>query len=108
MSRKAFLSMFAVIILASLGCAQSRWVNPNTTIPAVKVDIARILANSTAYESAGVIVEGRAYDVEYRIMKKPYTEIPYTVFKVADMDGNYINIFAISHFPVAQGDFVKV
>lgn len=108
MSKKAFLSIFAIIILLGLGCGQPKWVNPNTTIPAVKVDIVRILANSNAYDSAGVIVEGRVYDVEYRVMKKPYTEIPYTVFKVADMDGNYLNVFAISHFPVVQGDFVSV
>lgn len=107
MSRKAFLCIFFTVFLALLGCAP-RWVNPNTTIPAAEFEIATILAHSIAFDSAGVIVVGKVWDVEYRMIKKPYTEIPYTLFKLADMNGNYINVFAISHFPVIQGDFVRV
>jgi hypothetical protein len=105
MKRKSFI--YSVIFLASLGCAHE-WQNPNTTLPAQELDIISILANPIAYDSAGVIVEGKVWDLVFDTLEEDDKESPYTNFKLADRDGNFVNVFALGHLPITEGDFVKV
>jgi hypothetical protein len=99
-----------ILFLLSLGCA-GPWQNPNTTTPAKKIDITSILINPIIYDSSGVIVEGKVWDLEFDTLEnndKDNKGSPYTNFKLADRDGNFINVFALGHLPIAEGDYVKV
>ncbi len=98
-----------ILFIVLLGCA-GEWQNPNTTPPAKKMDIASILINPIIYDSTGVIVEGRVWDLVFNTLGKndKDKESPYTNFKLADKDGNFVNVFALGHLPIAEGDIVKV
>lgn len=106
MTLKALLALTS-IALTLLGCARE-WQDPNTTIPAKKVDITSILVSSIAYDSAGVIVEGKVWDLMFDKIQEEDREIPFTEFKLADQDGYFINVFSPGHIPIAEGDFVQV
>ncbi|HLE26232.1 MAG TPA: hypothetical protein VI935_11400 [Thermodesulfobacteriota bacterium] len=106
MKREAFL-LTSSILLVFLGCARE-WQDPNTTIPAKKVDIAAILENPIAFDSAGVIVEGKIWDLVFDKFEREDKETPFTEFKLADQDGNFVNIFVLGHIPIAEGDIVEV
>ena len=106
MKREAFL-LISSILLVFLGCARE-WQNPNTTIPAKQVDIAAILENPIAFDSAGVIVEGKVWDLVFDKFEREGKETPFTEFKLADQDGNFVKIFVLGHIPIAEGDIVEV
>jgi len=106
MKREAFL-LISSILLVSLGCARE-WQNPNTTIPAKQVDIAAILENPIAFDSAGVIVEGKVWDLVFDKFEREDKETPFTEFKLADQDGNFVKVFVLGHIPIAEGDIVEV
>ncbi len=97
---------FAILLLIFLGCA-GEWQNPNTTTPAKRMDITAILTNPIIYDSAGVIVEGRVWDLVFNTLEKDKGS-PYTNFKLADKDGNFVNVFALGHLPITEGDIVEV
>ncbi len=102
---------FAYLILFLLfpGCA-SVWQNPDTTTPAKRLDITSILINPVVYDSAGVIVEGKVWDLVFNTLENNGKDkgSPYTNFKLADRDGNFVNVFALGHLPIAEGDIVEV
>ncbi len=106
MKREAFL-LISSILLVFLGCARE-WQNPNTTIPAKQVDIAAILENPIAFDSAGVIVEGKVWDLVFDKFEREDIETPFTEFKLADQDGNFVKVFVLGHIPIAEGDIVEV
>jgi hypothetical protein len=106
MGKTAILLMLSFMYIAALGCTRE-WKNPNTVLPATEVKIERIIVNPTAYDSAGVIVEGKVWDLKFDELEQK-TDIPYTSFKLADKDGNYINVFASGHLLISEGDMVEV
>ena len=106
MKREALL-LISSILLVSLGCARE-WQNPNTTIPAKQVHIAAILENPIAFDSAGVIVEGKVWDLVFDKFEREDKETPFTEFKLADQDGNFVKVFVLGHIPIAEGDIVEV
>jgi hypothetical protein len=107
MRGKYFVSL--ILFFFFLGCA-GEWQNPNTTTPAKKIDITSILINPIAYDSAGVIVEGTVWDLVFNTLEKNDKDkgSPYTNFRLADKDGNFVNVRALGHLPIAEGDIVKV
>jgi len=74
------------------------------------MDITTILINPVIYDSAGVIVEGRVWDLVFNTLEKGDKDkgSPYTNFKLADKDGNFVNVFALGHLPITEGDVVRV
>ena len=107
MRERTFIIFFLAITSAFFGCAHE-WQNPNTALPARELEIKSILANPIAYDSAGVIVEGKVWDLRFDTLNEKDLQIPYTGFKLADEDGNFVNVFALGDIPVAEGDLVKV
>jgi hypothetical protein len=107
MMQKVLLFIFPIIFISFLGCTKE-WQNPNTALPAKELEIRSILAHPNIYDSAGVIVEGKVWDLTFNILKEKGTETPYTSFKLADKDGNYVNVFALGHIPISEGGIVKV
>jgi len=90
-----------------MSCAK-QWQDPNTAVPYTKITIREILIAPIGYDSAGVSVEGMVWDLNYDLLVDDEKEIPFTRFKIADPDGNYINVFAEGNYPLTDGDQVKV
>ena len=86
-------SLKSIIILSTVffaGCI-GQWQNPAVSIPAQELKIRELLIMPTIYDSAGVILEGKVWDLSF----EGDTDKPdgvYTIFKLADKDGNYVNV----------------
>ncbi|MGQ0793125.1 MAG: hypothetical protein ACT4NX_03450 [Deltaproteobacteria bacterium] len=90
--------------IAFSGCARE-WKNPNTAIPSDKVRIAAILISPIFYDSAGVTVEGKVWDLQVNALDN---KNPYTRFKIADREGNFVNVSASGIVPLFEGEIVEV
>jgi len=99
--------LFIIISTVLMSCAK-QWQDPNTAVPYTKITIREILIAPIGYDSAGVSVEGMVWDLNYDLLVDDEKEIPFTRFKIADPDGNYINVFAEGNYPLTDGDQVKV
>lgn len=106
MNRNMLLMLTPLILITLFSCA--KWQDPNTAIPSAELSIANILITPNAYDGAGVIVEGMVWDLNYDLLEDEEMEVPFTSFKIADKDGNYINVFAEGNFPLIEGEQVKV
>lgn len=106
MNRNMLLMLTPLLMMILLSC--SKWQNPNTALPSKELTIANILITPHAYDGAGVIVEGMVWDLDYDILVDEEMEVPFTTFKIADTDGNYINVFAEGNFPLIEGEQVRV
>ena len=107
MSRISNLFLFIFIPAVLISC-NKQWQDPNTAVPYTHTTIREILIAPIGYDSAGVSVEGMVWDLNYDLLVEHEKEIPYTSFKIADSDGNYVNVFAEGNYPLIDGDQVKV
>lgn len=107
MNRKSYLLLLIIVPAALISCAKP-WQDPDNSVPYTQTTIREILIAPIGYDSAGVSVEGMVWDLNYDLLSEGEMEIPFTNFKLADRDGNYISIFARGNYPLTDGDFVKV
>ncbi len=107
MKDKAALFIFVMVFIVFSACARN-WQDPNTSLPTKRLSIMALLVNPIIYDSAGVEVEGKVWDLAFKSLKEKDAEIPYTSFKLSDRDGNFVNVFALGDIPVADGDIVEV
>jgi hypothetical protein len=107
MTRIPYFPLLIFIPAVLISCTK-QWQNPNTAVPYTHTTIERILITPLAFDSAGVSVEGMVWDLNYDLLVKGEAEIPYTSFKLADSDGNYVNVFAEGNYPLVDGDQVIV
>ena len=107
MTRIPNFSLFIFISAVLISC-NKEWQDPNTAVPYTHTTIREILIAPIGYDSAGVSVEGMVWDLNYDLLVENEKEIPYTTFKIADSDGNYVNVFAEGNYPLIDGDQVKV
>ena len=107
MTRIPNFSLFIFISAVLISC-NKEWQDPNTAVPYTQTTIREILIAPIGYDSAGVSVEGMVWDLNYDLLVENEKEIPYTSFKIADSDGNYVNVFAEGNYPLIDGDQVKV
>lgn len=104
---RPLIALFA-ISTCFLGCT-SVWHNPNTSIPSKKIKIINLIVTPTIYDNAGVEVEGKVWDLRFESDEDPDNPELYSLFKLADKDGNYINVKSSSELPaVAEGEEIKV
>lgn len=83
--------IFPLLILAIsflAGCI-GQWQNPNAAIPAQEIEIRNLLVMPTIYDNAGVILEGKVWDLDF-VEDKDNPDEVYSTFKLADKDGNYV------------------
>jgi hypothetical protein len=71
---------------------------------AIKISIADIYANPNKYDWQMVQVEGKVLFVKSKICPKG----DYTTLELDDHSGKSLTIFSYGHFPIKQGDKVKV
>jgi hypothetical protein len=107
MARISNLFLFIFIPAVLISCAK-QWQDPNTSVPYTHTTIREILIAPIGYDGGGVSVEGMVWNLNYDLLVEDEKEIPYTSFKIADSDGNYINVFAEGNYPLTDGDQVKV
>ena len=107
------ISYCSIVILLMfipfLSSCHKEWQDPNTSIPSKELTIRNILVTPSIYDGAGVIIEGKVWDLLMEDSKNGKGKYKYTTFKLADEDGNYINIRSRSDLPpVTEGEIVKV
>jgi len=106
MSRINIFVFSPLILIILFSCAT--WQDPNTAVASRELSIANILEIPIVYDSSGVTVEGMIWDLNYDLLEDEEMEVPFTTFKLADRDGNYINVFAEGNFPLIEGENVRV
>lgn len=104
---RALLTIFSIMSIVVASCSQT-WKDPNTSIPYQVIPISTILISPHAYDSAGINIEGMVWDLAYHVLEMEEIEVPYTTFKIADEDGNFINVYAEGNYPLSEGEQVKV
>lgn len=100
-----FLAMFTASFI--IGCS-TKWKDPVTSMPAKKEKITRILIAPTIYDSSALIVEGMVWDDMRDNKQTDEGSFPYTLFKIADKDGNYLSVLSLGHLDIVEGDRVRV
>ena len=104
---RPLLTLFLIMSVVVVSCSKT-WKDPNTSIPYQDVPITTILISPHAYDSAGVNVEGMVWDLNYHVLEIEEVEVPYTTFKIANADGNFINVYAEGNYSLNEGEQVKV
>jgi len=102
--------IFPLLILAIsflAGCI-GQWQNPNAAIPAQEIEISNLLIFPTAYDRAGVILEGKVWDLDF-VEDKDNPDEVYSEFKLADKDGYYVIVRSPGMTTLLQeGAMIKV
>jgi len=102
--------IFPLLILAIsflAGCI-GQWQNPNAAIPAQEIEIRNLLVMPTIYDRAGVILEGKVWDLDF-VEDKDNPDEVYSTFKLADKDGNYVIVRSPGMTTLLQeGAMIKV
>jgi hypothetical protein len=102
--------IFPLLILAIsflAGCI-GQWQNPNAAIPAQEIEISNLLIFPTAYDRAGVILEGKVWDLDF-VEDKDNPDEVYSEFKLADKNGNYVIVRSPGMTTLLQeGAMIKV
>lgn len=103
------LILIILIFTPLLNSCQKEWQDPNVSIPSKEMTITNILVTPTMYDGAGVKIEGKVWDLLKEENKNGKGDLEYSNFKLADKDGNYINVRSKSDLPpVAEGEIIKV
>ncbi|MGI9554191.1 MAG: hypothetical protein ACR2NC_04630 [Thermodesulfobacteriota bacterium] len=107
---KIFLPLL-ISLLFIISCHRT-WQNPNTTLPAASISIASLISVPTVYDGAGVVVKGMVWDVvndELVFLNDGYVEtMEFSLFKLSDKNGNYVNIYTDDINEISEGDLVEV
>ena len=102
--------IFPLLILAIsflAGCI-GQWQNPNAAIPAQEIKISNLLIFPTIYDSAGVILKGKVWDLDF-VEDKDNPDEVYSEFKLADKDGNYVIVRSPGMTTLlVEGSMIKV
>ena len=100
--------LFIAIYFLTLSCT-TVWHDPDTSIPSKQLDITAILVTPTIYDGAGVEIEGKVWDLYMEHNQNSQYKDLYSFFKLADEDGNYVNVKSSSSLPlVTEGEIIKV
>lgn len=102
--------IFPLLILAIsfLAACMGQWQNPNAAIPAQEIEIRNLLVMPTIYDNAGVILEGKVWDLDF-VEDKDNPDEVYSTFKLADKDGNYVIVRSPGMTTLLQeGAMIKV
>ena len=111
MKIKGYLFFTLFLLAISIGCNKT-WENPNSSIPSAPISIVGILATPNVYDSAGVRVTGMVWDLalgDLTVTKSGYLEnISYSIFKLSDKHGNFVNVYTDKKYELEEGDIVEV
>ncbi len=108
MNTKKIIFPLLILAISFLAGCIGQWQNPNAAIPAQEIEIRSLLVMPTIYDSAGVILEGKVWDLDF-IEDKDNPDEVYSTFKLADEDGNYVIVRSPGMTTLLQeGAMIKV
>lgn len=94
-----------------MSCQDRSWQDPSSSLPNQSISIANLITNRQAYDSAGVSLIGKVWNLEVGTVpgKTPgEPEKTYTTFILADRLGTGVDVYASGEVPLSEGDFVRV
>jgi len=107
---KILIPLF-ITLLFLISCNRT-WQDPNKTLPAARISIVSLISVPTVYDGAGVVVKGMVWDVvhdELVYLNDGFVEtLNFSVFKLSDKNGNYVNIYTEDTIGINEGDIVEV
>ena len=107
---KILVALF-ITSLFIISCNRT-WQDPNTTLPAARISIVSLISVPTVYDGAGVVVKGMVWDVvndELVYLNDGNVEtLAFSVFKLSDKKGNFVNIYTEDEIGINEGDIVEV
>lgn len=108
MNTKNIIFPLLILAISFLAGCIGQWQNPNAAIPAQEIKISNLLIFPTIYDSAGVILEGKVWDLDF-VEDKDNPDEVYSTFKLADKDGNYVIVRSPGMTTLLQeGAMIKV
>lgn len=109
MQRSIIISLLLLTPVLFFGCARN-WQDPDTSLAALNISITDLLTNRDIYDSAGVKVIGKVWYLsrETVIETEEGNRDNYTIFVIADRNGNGIDVFVPGEAPINDGDFIRV
>jgi len=112
MKRKLFLfAAFFSLIFTLTSCQNRNWADPDTSIASQNVSIANLISNRQAYDSAGVSLIGKVWNLETNTTTDKNEQGiagTYTTFMLADRAGTSVDVYASGEASIVEGDFVRV
>ena len=112
MKRKVFLfTAFFALIFTLMSCQNRNWEDPDNSIASQNISIANLISNRQAYDSAGVSLIGKVWNLETNTTTGKNEEGlagTYTTFMLADRAGTSVDVYATGEVPIQEGDFVRV
>ncbi|MGB2693055.1 MAG: hypothetical protein WBB48_11240 [Thermodesulfobacteriota bacterium] len=112
MKRKLFLfAAFFSLIFTLMSCQNRTWRDPDNSIASQNVSIANLISNRQAYDSAGVSLIGKVWNLETNTTTGKNEDGltgTYTTFMLADREGTSVDVYATGEAPIEEGDFVRV
>lgn len=112
MKRKVFLfAAFCSLIFILTSCQNRTWQDPENSLATQSVSIANLISNRMAYDSAGVSLIGKVWNLESgntNAVNEEGVQTTYTTFMLADKAGTSVDVYARGEVPIQEGDFVRV
>lgn len=93
MRKKVILALYVIFLIIPVLC-----------LAQIKATVSDIVSNPDIYDGKTVQIEGKAFQVKFKISKKGN---PYTVFKLTD-GKNYVSVFSFGKLSVREGDNLRV
>lgn len=95
-----------VLVILIIGCGKKENEIPAAHIPGIRAPITKILISPLAFDGAIVAVEGIAHDVKQE--KSDGQDKTSTIFKLSDLQGNYINVSTPGKREIFEYDYLVV
>lgn len=105
-----FVALFSLIFTLP-SCQNRNWQDPDNSIATQSVSIANLISNRMAYDSAGVSLIGKVWNLETANtanVNEEGVQTTYTTFMLADRAGTSVDVYVPGEVPIVEGDFVRV
>jgi hypothetical protein len=105
--KKPFLyELFLVLTIILVGCGPKETPIPGPNVAGIRAPINKILLSPLAFDGAIVAVEGLAHDVKQETSNGQGQSS--TLFKLSDLQGNYINVSIPGTWEILENDYLVV
>jgi len=111
MKRNLYVFISVVTLIFTLAACKHQWRDPDTSLPAQSLSISSLISSRDSYDSAGVSLIGKVWDLKVGSIKSQNengVEEVYTTFILADRMGSGVDVYAPGEVPIEEGDFVRV
>ncbi len=111
MKRKLFLYATFFLLIFTMASCHRTWQDPDTSLATQNISIANLISNRQAYDSAGVSLIGKVWNLETALAtgkNEDGVNETYTTFMLANRAGTSVDIYASGEVPIQEGDFVRV